>query len=618
MSLDDPQRLKSDRSSGECRATVPNSVGGGRQRPFVQSTSSSSLTLFSTHQNSPSQAPPFFLSSLKATKMIKRVIVSTLLVGCVALGESGMDRRKGRGEEKRREEEGTRCRPKKSVAASKNFFSFIVSAFFFFFFLSLHHLHLNFFLSTSTSTPQNLSFLTTAAAQGDTSAAAAAANKSKGADALDAMLSTSKGSASGTKGDVKSAGNATATAAAPAPAPSSPSAPSPPAPAKSNTGGSSAAGCSTPLQWLQNSGSYKKFLQLIDATPAAARLADILDSPDVALTLLAPTDDAITDSLTKQGLSFSDLVVRRGEGFAFCFDEKRWIFWERNKSSSALTSLLSSSLFFHLSLLLFSLFFSFSQANPALSLMVLQFHMLPNPIPTDQLVNGYSFNTVSEKRYGCFLIMFGKFFETFDFFLFEIFPLFSLFSHPPSLSLFFSSPTTSHPLFNSSSPETTSRTPSPSPKEARTRSSSRDPTTPPRCSTTGPRPASPLSTRQTPFYFRRGRSPVEPLLLPLVVLLPTPGLSVLSCLLPVTSPPEVTPPLPRLLAARGPPTLLLPPPPLPPPLLLRALPRREPAAPPPGGIREAPRPTPTRPSSSTRPLPARKKQERECERELEL
>ena len=30
--------------------------------------------------------------------------------------------------------------------------------------------------------------------------------------------------------------------------------------------------------------------------------------------------------------------------------------------------------------------------------MVLQFHMLPNPIPTDQFVNGYSFNTVS-----CFL-----------------------------------------------------------------------------------------------------------------------------------------------------------------------------------------------------------------------
>ena len=31
----------------------------------------------------------------------------------------------------------------------------------------------------------------------------------------------------------------------------------------------------------------------------------------------------------------------------------------------------------------------------ALSLLVLQFHMLPNPIPTDQFVNGYSFNTVN-------------------------------------------------------------------------------------------------------------------------------------------------------------------------------------------------------------------------------
>ena len=48
---------------------------------------------------------------------------------------------------------------------------------------------------------------------------------------------------------------------------------------------------------------------MIDATPAAARLADILDSPDVALTLLAPTDEALTGSLEKQGLSFSDLVV---------------------------------------------------------------------------------------------------------------------------------------------------------------------------------------------------------------------------------------------------------------------------------------------------------------------
>ena len=30
--------------------------------------------------------------------------------------------------------------------------------------------------------------------------------------------------------------------------------------------------------------------------------------------------------------------------------------------------------------------------------MVLQFHMLPNPIPTDQFVNGYSFNTVRKKK----------------------------------------------------------------------------------------------------------------------------------------------------------------------------------------------------------------------------
>jgi hypothetical protein len=91
---------------------------------------------------------------------------------------------------------------------------------------------------------------------------------------------------------------------------------------------SSAAGCITPLAFIQNDARFKKLTQLIDATPPAARLADILDSPDVAITMLAPTDDAIADSLGKQGLSFSDLV-----------------------------------------------------ANPTLSLMVLQFHLLPNPIP---------------------------------------------------------------------------------------------------------------------------------------------------------------------------------------------------------------------------------------------
>ena len=138
------------------------------------------------------------------------------------------------------------------------------------------------------------------------------------------MLSASKPAA-------PSANNGTAPASpAPAPASSSPSPPPAPAPAKASsatTGGSSAAGCSTPLQWLQNSGNHKKFLQLIDATPAAARLAEILDSPDVALTLLAPTDDAIADSLSKQGLSFSDLVVREERG---CFFSGSFFVWFRH------------------------------------------------------------------------------------------------------------------------------------------------------------------------------------------------------------------------------------------------------------------------------------------------
>ena len=121
-------------------------------------------------------------------------------------------------------------------------------------------------------------------------------------------------------------------AAAPADAPAAPA---------TATAGSKAGGCQTPLAFLQNSGDFKKLVQMVDATPAAAKLADILDSPDVAITVLAPTDAAITDSLSRQGLDFADLV-----------------------------------------------------ANPALTLMVLQYHLLPNPIPSDQFLNGYSFNTL--------------------------------------------------------------------------------------------------------------------------------------------------------------------------------------------------------------------------------
>lgn len=112
---------------------------------------------------------------------------------------------------------------------------------------------------------------------------------------------------------------------------SSASAPAAAAPVKQAVP-SSAAGCVTPLGFIQNDARFKKLQQLIDATPPAARLSDILDSPDVAITVLAPTDDAITDSLGKQGLSFADLV-----------------------------------------------------ANPTLSLMVLQFHLLPNPIPVREM-----------------------------------------------------------------------------------------------------------------------------------------------------------------------------------------------------------------------------------------
>ena len=140
--------------------------------------------------------------------------------------------------------------------------------------------------------------------------------------------------------------NATAAADAPAAAPAAAPADAAAdanatAPAVAPTAGSKAGGCQTPLAFLQNSGSYKKLVQMVDATPPAAKLADILDSPDVAITVLAPTDDAITESLSKQGLDFSDLV-----------------------------------------------------ANPALTLMVLQYHLLPNPIPSDQFLNGYSFNTL--------------------------------------------------------------------------------------------------------------------------------------------------------------------------------------------------------------------------------
>ena len=158
--------------------------------------------------------------------------------------------------------------------------------------------------------------------------APAPAPASKGNDALGAMLATSKASAPDAKNS-DSLKNATAAA----PAASTAAAPAPPAPKHAVP--SSAAGCVTPLAFIQNDARFKKLQQLIEATPPAARLADILDSPDVAITVLAPTDDAVTDSLGKQGLSFSDLV-----------------------------------------------------ANPTLSLMVLQFHLLPNPIPVSGGVGG--------------------------------------------------------------------------------------------------------------------------------------------------------------------------------------------------------------------------------------
>lgn len=228
--------------------------------------------------------------------MIKRVIVSTLLVGCVALGKRKDWRWRGTSFHRRRR----RRRGFQEIVSAFSFVSFVCSL--------LPHFHHLLYQNLETSKKKK----STAAAQGDSSSAAsAAATKSKGADALDAMLSTSKASAPAAKnGDMKNSTSSSSSSPAPTPASSlSSSAPSPPAAPKSNAGGSSAAGCSTPLQWLQNSGNYKKFLQLIDATPASARLADILDSPDVALTLLAPTDEALSDSLAKQGLSFSDLVV---------------------------------------------------------------------------------------------------------------------------------------------------------------------------------------------------------------------------------------------------------------------------------------------------------------------
>ena len=141
------------------------------------------------------------------------------------------------------------------------------------------------------------------------------------------MLSASKPAAPSANNGTAPASPAPAPASSPSSSSSSPPAPAPAKASSATTGGSSAAGCSTPLQGLQNRGNHKKFLQLIDATPAAARLADILDSPDVALTLLAPTDDAIADSLSKQGLSFSDLVVREERG---CFFSGSFFVWFRH------------------------------------------------------------------------------------------------------------------------------------------------------------------------------------------------------------------------------------------------------------------------------------------------
>eukprot|EP00884_Botryococcus_braunii_P013130 jgi/Botrbrau1/21818/Bobra.0190s0035.1 len=103
----------------------------------------------------------------------------------------------------------------------------------------------------------------------------------------------------------------------------------------------SADGCQTALSFLESNPDFSMLLKMVNATPAKAHLHDILSSPDVSITLLAPIDWGVNRTLNANGLSFEELL-----------------------------------------------------ADPALVLEVLQYHMFPNTVPSDGFQDMYSFNTL--------------------------------------------------------------------------------------------------------------------------------------------------------------------------------------------------------------------------------
>lgn len=92
---------------------------------------------------------------------------------------------------------------------------------------------------------------------------------------------------------------------------------------------------------MESNPDFSMLLKLVNATPPKAHLHDILSSPDVSITLLAPIDWGVNRTLNANGLSFEELV-----------------------------------------------------SDPALVLEVLQYHMFPNTVPSDGFQDMYSFNTL--------------------------------------------------------------------------------------------------------------------------------------------------------------------------------------------------------------------------------
>lgn len=97
------------------------------------------------------------------------------------------------------------------------------------------------------------------------------------------------------------------------------------------------------LEYLANAGTYNTLIELVEAASESAAIAQILDSSESRVTLLAPTDSGIPKTLAAAGLTAEGVL-----------------------------------------------------AQPTLITQILTYHVLPSQITPSDLVDGYSFNTQLE------------------------------------------------------------------------------------------------------------------------------------------------------------------------------------------------------------------------------